>query len=74
MCDNRIIPSDWMQDAMQKNALRVETISVSNCAERCILKPPENWSEGAKKISLNWLFSGGSPLVFGECTRCKSIK
>jgi hypothetical protein len=43
----------------------VETIPVST---RCLLKLPEHWSEGAKKLgALRWIGSGGSCLVFGVC-------
>lgn len=66
-CCHRLVPADWMQDSLQKNALRVETISVSHCAERCTLQPPEHWTQAAKDRSALWCFSGGSPLVFGEC-------
>jgi len=66
-CSSRVVPSDWIEDIPQKNALRVETISVSHCADRCTMQPPEHWAQTAKERGSLWLFSGGSPLVFGEC-------
>lgn len=66
-CSSRLIPSDWMQDTLQRNALRVESTSVSMCADRCTLQPPEHWKQAAKDRSALWCYSGGSPLVFGEC-------
>jgi hypothetical protein len=67
LCECRAVPSDWMEDNRQSNALRVETASVSSFADRCTMQPPEHWAQGAKDRGALWMFSGGSPLVFGEC-------
>jgi hypothetical protein len=52
---------------LQRNALRVEIITP---LPRCLLKPPDHWSERAKEKSLHWVLSGGDILVFDYCTNC----
>ncbi len=52
---------------LQRNALRIE---IWTPEPRCLLKPPEHWSEEVKNKSLTWILSGGSCLVFGRCTNC----
>ena len=51
------------------NALNVEI--GAPCA-RCKLKPPSHWKKTTNSdMSARWLMSGGSPLVFGNCsTNC----
>lgn len=44
------------------NALNVE---VGTPAPRCAKRIPEHWSKETSAI--RWLWSGGSPLVFGRC-------
>jgi hypothetical protein len=46
------------------NALNVE---VGTPLARCTRKLPEHWA-GSGASALRWLGSGGSPLVFGECS------
>lgn len=45
------------------NALNLEFIQTS---DRCLNQPPSHWPEG--HWALRWIGSGGSPLVFGECS------
>jgi len=45
-------------------ALRFEIKSPSN---RCKLRPPEHWNDESGNLTFRWIYSGGSPLVFGEC-------
>lgn len=66
-CPHRLKPDAL---PLQRNALRVEIFTPES---RCILKMPEHWPEGAKKLGgLRWIMSGGSAFVFGVCTpnRC----
>ena len=64
-CSSRI-DSGFMADARQSNALRVETLR--DTSPRCGMKPPAQWSEGAKRQGWGlWVMSGGSPSVFGHC-------
>lgn len=56
------------------NALNVE---VGTPAPRCKLKVPEDWAgrepRSGLSLAARWMWSGGSPLVFGVCTpNCKS--
>lgn len=52
------------------NGLNVELMAPS---ARCFLKTPSNWDK-EKGIATRWLFSGGSPLVFGLCAGSCSLK
>lgn len=45
------------------NALNLEFIQP---ADRCLNQKPSHWPDGA--WALRWIHSGGSPLVFGECS------
>lgn len=68
-CPHRIEPEPL---PLQRNALRVE---ICTPADRCLLKMPEHWSEGAKTAgALRWIGSGGSALVFGVCDRNCPLK
>lgn len=51
------------------NALNVE---IGTPVARCRSKPPRHWPAGAGW--LRWLASGGSPLVFGPCSRSCPLK
>lgn len=55
----------------QRNALRVE-MAANPRTPRCMAKPPAHWpaAKGADPIdmSIRWIGSGGSSLVFGACT------
>jgi hypothetical protein len=65
-CTNRIPIDFYDNDSLQRNALRVE--GLRDKCERCGMKPPEQWCEGAKKHGwAMWVYSGGSPSVFGVC-------
>jgi len=65
-CGDRIDLSLHDLDQNQSNALRVEALR-DKC-DRCGNKPPEQWSDSAKKSGWGrWVFSGGSPSVFGVC-------
>lgn len=48
------------------NGLNIE---ISQSSPRCLNRPPADWPAG---MSLRWIGSGGSPLVFGLCNpeRC----
>jgi hypothetical protein len=59
-------PAFFDENSLQKNALRVE--GLRDMSDRCGEKPPEHWSEGAKRRGWGmWVFSGGSASVFGHC-------
>lgn len=52
------------------NALNVE---IGAPVPRCTLKEPDHWPQ--KGLGPRWLFSGGSPLVFGFCSEdCPRLK
>jgi hypothetical protein len=61
-CSHRIEYTDRFR---QSNTLRIE---VMEPVSRCLLKLPEQWSQGAKEVgALRWIGSGGNCLVFGLC-------
>lgn len=56
-------------------AAQCAAVEVCTPADRCLLKLPEHWSEGAKTAgALRWIGSGGSALVFGVCDRNCPLK
>jgi len=64
-CSSRI-DNGFAPSSRQANALRVETLRDES--PRCGMKPPEQWSDGAKSHGWGlWVMSGGSPSVFGHC-------
>lgn len=54
----------WINDHLQSNALRVESVLPEK--NRCMLRQPERLKR-FDPSGTRWLFSGGSPLHFGEC-------
>jgi hypothetical protein len=59
-CPHRVVSETPRRPA---NALNVE---VGTPSPRCALKVPKHWGDVS---SARWLFSGGSPLVLGVCSR-----
>lgn len=59
-CPHRLQPDLVRRPA---NALNMEPGSPM---DRCLLKEPSHWV--AKGYGPRWIYSGGSPLVFGCCT------
>ena len=53
-----------------KSGLRVEFFRPF---DRCRLKSPENWNDETGELTHRWIYSGGSFLVFGQCS-CKNYK
>lgn len=65
-CSSKIPADFYENDSMQHNALRVEVLR-DKCV-RCGEKPPEHWPDAAKNRGWGlWVFSGGSPSVYGAC-------
>lgn len=59
-CPHRLQPAVVRRPA---NALNIE---IGSPMDRCILKEPDHWV--VTGYGPRWIFSGGSPLVFGCCT------
>ena len=63
-CPYQVVYKD---DSLQITAYRIETFK--SPAPRCVLKMPDHWPDGAKKLGgLRWIASGGDALVFGPCS------
>lgn len=67
-CTSRLDELMFDADEKQSNAIRVE--SLRDKSDRCGSKMPEHWSKEVKQRGWGiWIFSGGSPSVFGHCQK-----
>ena len=69
-CPHRVQPE------LERRPVNGLCVEIGQPAARCTLKTPEEWQgrepkEGSS-LATRWLWSGGSPLVFGCCECCSS--